>query len=300
MALCALLACLLSAGTVVGQQPPPSGFRHRVDVRLVLVPTSVSGAEGAPLTDLEGNAFEIYEDGVLRPLKVFEKAIQLPLQLVLMVDTSLSAAKELKGEKEAMRRFISTVLRPEDAAALVELSGDARTVVEFSSVPAQLEKGLDEMKARAGTALYDAIVETAGLLKEREGRRVMVLITDGNDTTSKSDFRQALEAAQQADVILYGILVRPIPGESGRSVRGEHVLIELADFTGGQVFFPAAAEEMDKFFNELSRVLRTQYLLGFSPLPSGNVSELRTIEVRVKGGNYQVRHRKGYYTDSLP
>ncbi|MFQ5696420.1 MAG: VWA domain-containing protein [Terriglobia bacterium] len=288
--------CLLS-GAASAQEPPPEEFRYRVDVQLVLVSASITTADGQPVTWLERDAFEVYEDGELRPLKVFEKETALPLQLVLLVDASLSAAKELKAEKKAMARFMQRVLRPTDAAALYGFSGGARALVDFSANLKELERGLAQIEPEAGTALYDTLIEAAAQLKEREGRRVLVLITDGNDTTSKKDFHAALRALQEAEATVFALVVRPIPGESGRSVRGEHVLITFAQTTGGRVFFPGRVAELDRFFDDLSELLRTQYLLGFQPsLPEWR-PEFRTIEVRVQGGDFQVFHRTGYYSE---
>ena len=109
-----------------------------------------------------------------------------------------------------------------------------------------------------------------------------------------------MSAAQEVEATIYALITRPIRGESGRSVRGEHVLISYAEMTGGQVFFPSVMAELDLFFDELSEVLRTQYLLGFAPSPGGARDDFRTIEVRVKGGGYVVRHRKGYYPQPEP
>ncbi|MEE9236022.1 MAG: VWA domain-containing protein [Candidatus Acidoferrales bacterium] len=290
---------LLSPGTTLAQQPPPppEEYRHRVDVALVLVPASVTTPDGRPVTWLERDAFEVYEEGELRPLKVFEKKTELPLQLVLLIDSSLSTAGKLKQQKAAMVRFIRHVLRPQDAAALYEFSGGTRAVVDFSSDPRALKRGLDKIKAGAGTAIYDTLVEVSAALAEREGRRVLVLITDGNDTTSEKDFHAALRAIQQAEATVFALVVRPIPGESGRSVRGEHVLITFAETTGGRVFFPQRPAQLELFFEQLSELLRTQYLLGFQPAPPGGRSEFRSIAVRVTEGNYLVRHRTGYYTE---
>lgn len=271
----------------------------KVNVRLVMVPASVSSPSGDPVTTLGKDSFQVFEEGKLRPIQVFEKAQNLPLQMILLIDTSLSAAKELPAEKEAMARFIRRVLRSEDAAALIEMAGDARIVVDFSSDAGQLERSLKDIKARAGTGLYDTLIEAAAMLEQREGRRVMVLITDGNDTTSKSDFRSALDAVTEVDATIFALVVRPIAGESGRSIRGEHALIQFADMTGGQVFFPAGPEELNKFFDELSQVLRTQYIIGITPAPADYQSDYRTIVVKVKGGDYRVRHRKGYFAGSV-
>lgn len=285
---------------VFAQQPPADRYRYRVAVELVLVPASISTPEGKPVTWLEQDAFEIYEDGKLRPIKRFEKHTALPLQLALLVDASLSTAIELRAEKAAMMRFIQRVLRPVDAAALYEFSGGVRVLADFPADLHKLETSLELIRPRAGTALYDAIAEASEKLKRREGRRVMVLVTDGNDTTSKLDFHAALRAAQEADAAIYALAVRPIPGESGRSVRGEHALITLAEMTGGRVFFPAGVTELDRFFEELSELLRTQYLFGYQPAPPGPRPEFRTIEVRALGGDYLVQHRKGYYVEPRP
>ena len=295
-----LFFLLLVVTPAPGQQAPPpeDTYRYRVNVGLVLVAASVTTADGLPVTDLGEAAFQVYEDGLLRPVKVFEKKTALPLQLVLMVDASLSAASELDREKLAMTRFIQRVLRPQDAAALYEFSGGARARVDFSNEPKKLEAGLALIKPRAGTALYDAVVEASEKLKAREGRRVLVLVTDGTDTSSQKTYHDALRAAQEAEVTIFALIMRPIPGESGRSVRGEHVLINFADMTGGRVFFPARAEELDRFFDHLSELLRTQYLFGYEPAPAEWRARLRVIEVRVVGTDYVVRHRKSYYAEA--
>ncbi|MFQ5694714.1 MAG: VWA domain-containing protein [Terriglobia bacterium] len=288
-------AVLLAASLSGAQERPPDEYRLRVDVRRVVVPASVSTPDGRPVTTLERDAFEIYEDGQRRPLKLFKRSTDLPLQLVLLLDASLSAAIELEREKESMARFIGRVLRPQDAATLYEFSGGVKPLAEFTGDPKKLAVSLKKIRASAGTALYDAVVDASAKLREREGRRVIVLITDGNDTTSKRDFHDALRAAQEAEVTIFALVTRPIQGESGRSVRGEHVLIQFGDLTGGQVFFPSDVSQLDRFFDELSELLRTQYLLAYEPAPAGPQAEFREIEVRVIGGDYIVHFRKGYF-----
>lgn len=296
----AALSCLLAFGLAAQQPPPPAEdtFRYRVDVGLVQVTASVSDRDGKPVTDLERDAFQVYEDGVLRPLKVFERKTAQPLQLALMVDASLSIASELPVEKRALARFMQRVLLPGDAASLYEFSGGARLLVDFSSNLRRLQAGLASIKPRAGTALYDVVVEASSKLKEREGRRVLVLVTDGSDTTSEKTYADAIRAAQESEVTIFALIIRPILGESGRSVRGEHVLINFAEMTGGRVFFVARAAEMDRFFDELNELLRTQYLIGYEAAPAEWRARLRVIDVRVQGKDYVVRHRKGYYAEA--
>ncbi|MGH9814184.1 MAG: VWA domain-containing protein, partial [Candidatus Acidiferrales bacterium] len=160
-----------------------------------------------------------------------------------------------------------------------------------------LEIGLSTIKVKAGTALYDAIVEASARLREQEGRRVLVVISDGNDTTSQADFHAALQALQEAEASVFALVVRPIASESGRSVRGEHALMSLAELTGGRVYFPSRAQEMDRVFAELDEFLRTQYLIGYEPAPPPVRAEFREISVRVKETDYTVRHRKGYFVE---
>lgn len=297
-----LVFLLLALAAAAQQPPPPSGdpYRLRVDVQLVMVSASVSTPDGKPVTTLDRDAFEILENGRPRPLKFFDRETALPLQLVLLVDASLSAASELPVEKKSMARFIQQVLRPTDAASLYEFSGGARALTGFSADPGVMERALDTIRPRAGTALYDAVVDAADKLKSREGRRVLVLVTDGNDTSSEHDFHQALSAVQGAEASIFALIIRPIPGESGRSVRGEHAMMTFADMTGGRVFFVSRAAEMDRFFAELNGLLRTQYVLGFVPAPGGAHAEFRSIKVRVKGADYLVQHRKGYYAEAAP
>lgn len=274
----------------------PTDYRLKVDVNLVLVPTIVTTASGEPLTDLDRHAFEIYEDGQLRSLVVFEKQTAMPLHLALMIDTSLSTMTSLAMEQQSAVRFIRQVLRPRDSAALFEFSGGVHRRAGFTSDFGLLEKGLLKLKPQAGTALYDAIIKVSENLAKREGRRVLVIVSDGTDTTSKNGFHAALRAAQEAEVGIFSLVVRPIPGESGRSVRGEHVLIALGEMTGGQVFFPAGVEDLDRSFSQLSELLRTQYLLGYHPPAHRHGEDFHRIEVRIRApGDYIVHHRRGFW-----
>lgn len=296
----AVVFCIAPAGAVAAsaQEPPPSSFRFRVNVQLVLLSASVSTPDGRPVPDLAEEAFEVYEDGELRPLRLFERQTAMPLQLAILMDASLSAAVELPSQKDAVSRFLQRVTRAEDSVALYQLSGKKRNVADFSSDTRALLTSVKEIRQGAGTALYDVLVEASGKLKEREGRRVVIVVSDGNDTTSKNNFQAALRALQEAEATLFALVVRPIAGESGRSVRGEHTLITLADLTGGRVFFPASTGELDRFYSELDDLLRTQYLLGYQPAPPRFRPEFRRIEVRVKGGDFTVRHRQGYYSEA--
>lgn len=270
-------------------------FRLRVDVNLVSVMATVLTPSEQPALGLTREDFEIYEDGVRQELAVFEPQTQVPLALALMVDASLSTAKDLRFEKESTARFIEQVARARDQVAVYEFSDDVRLLGDYSSDVNYLQRAVRGVIPDAGTALYDAIVYASGDLARRPGRRVLILVTDGDDTTSQNDFHAALRAAQQAEVLLYAVVIRPIRSEAGRNIRGEHALIQLAQDTGGHVFFPDRVEELDQVFPVINRELRTQYLLGYYPSRGSSSENFHRIEVRVKGEKLIVRYRTGYY-----
>jgi Ca-activated chloride channel family protein len=167
----------------------------------------------------------------------------------------------------------------------------------FNSLVGQLAK----IKPTAGTSLYDAVHFTGHALQGREGRHVMVIVSDGGDTTSFFKFQDAMDAAQKADSVVYPIIVVPIANDAGRNTGGEHALMQFASNTGGRVFWPSNLAELDKAFAEILLDLRTQYLLGYYPkdLPK-DAPRFHTVAVRVKRPDLRVSTRSGYYSDLVP
>jgi Ca-activated chloride channel family protein len=127
-------------------------------------------------------------------------------------------------------------------------------------------------------------------------RRVIIMVTDAGETTSRSDFDSARKAAVRSGALLYTIVVRPVKTESGRNTAGEHALETMTDATGGAMFYPDLPRELDIIFDRIDRELRTQYRLGYYPNPRGPTNTYRSIEVKVVNGDYHVRHRKTYLT----
>jgi Ca-activated chloride channel family protein len=155
----------------------------------------------------------------------------------------------------------------------------------------------------AATALYDAIYLGSEALESRQGRKVMVVITDGGDTVSKMDYKEAVRAAQISEAIVYSIIIVPIEASAGRDIGGEHALIQLSEDTGGKYFYATTVPELDQAFRSISDELRTQYLLAYYPDRRLTDSDFRRIEVRLAGTdsavNYKTRHRTGYYTSKI-
>jgi Ca-activated chloride channel family protein len=269
--------------------------RIRVNVNLVNVLVSVLDEHNRPAADVPRESFQLFEEGVEQKIEVFESETQLPLDLALMVDSSLSAHKELAFEQEAAGHFIRQVLRPGDRLAVFAVGESVTQLAGFSDNVATLQAALHRMPNDAGTSIYDAILLASHSLEHRgeDRRRVMILVTDAGETTSSSDFDAARKAAVRSGSLLYTIVIRPVKNESGRNTAGEHALETITDTMGGAMFFPDSASELDGIFDRINRELRTQYRLGYYPNPRGPANTYRQIEVKVSG-KYQVRHRKSY------
>lgn len=293
-----------------GDQIPP-GLRSqqsqkeeptfRVNVRLVNVFTTVTDSHGAPVANLTKDDFRLLEDGVPQEIRIFEKESAMPLSIALAIDTSASTRRDIQLEVSSAKKFVRSILRPVDHLSLFQISEDVDQLTRFTSDAKQIEHGIDHLMPGAGTSLYDGIFLCSEALLDREGRKVLVLITDGGDTTSKTDYNNALRRAQQAEAIVYSIIVVPVAADAGRNIGGEHALIQISHDTGGKYYYAEGAEQIDDAFRKISDELRTQYLLAFYPNRRVSDTPFRRIQVDLlkkdpDGRSYQVRHRAGYYT----
>ena len=271
--------------------------RIRVSVNLVNVLVSVLDEHNRPAADVPREAFQLFEEGVEQKIEVFEPETQLPLDLALMIDSSLSAHKEIVFEEEAAAHFIRQVLRPGDRMSVFSVDENVTQLAGFSDDIPSLQSAVRRMPAGSGTSIYDAILLASRTLGRRgeDRRRVIILVTDAGETTSRADFDAARKEAVRSGSLLYTIVIRPVKNESGRNTAGEHALETITDTMGGALFFPDSAHELDGIFDRINRELRTQYRLGYYPNPRGPANTYRDIEVKVSG-KYQVRHRKSYLT----
>jgi Ca-activated chloride channel family protein len=271
--------------------------RIRSEVTLVSLLASVLDKDGRPALGLTADQFEIYEEGVKQKIEVFEPETQQPLDLALMIDSSLSEIKELEFEGDAGSRFIQKLVRPADRLGVFEFADAVTQLAPFSSNVPALQASLRRIVPGDGTALYDAIFLGAqGLAKNPAGRRrAIVLVTDAGETTSRADFETARRAALRADTLLYTIVVRAVKNEGGRNTAGEHALETIADSTGGATYFPDTLAQLDDMFSLIDRELRTQYRIGYYPDPRPPAGTFRTLDVRVKC-DCKVRSRKAYYS----
>ncbi|HEV2386902.1 MAG TPA: VWA domain-containing protein [Candidatus Acidoferrales bacterium] len=283
------------------QQPAPGRMRVRVD--LVGVVASVLDPDGKPVPNLPREAFEVYEDGRRQRIDVFQRQTNLPLDLALMIDTSLSTLTEMKFEREAASHFIHEVLRPGDRLSVFQFALNVTQLSSFSGDSSVLDDGLRRLHSGTGTSLFDAILLGSRAIGERpaDHRRVILLVTDAGETTSHGTYEAARDAAVRAGAMLYTILIRPVKSESGRNTAGEHAVDTIIDMTGGGLYTVDSPDQFTPTFDRINQELRTEYMLGYYPDPPPPAGAYRQIDVRLNppgpaaGARYFVRYRKGYY-----
>src|SRR6266850_1507903 len=280
------------------QDPAAQRGRIRVTVNLVNVLVSVLDEHNRPAPDLPLDAFQLFEEGVQQKIDKFESETLQPLDLAIMIDASLSAHKEITFEQEAAAHFIRQVLRPGDRLSVFSFDENVTQSAPFSDNVAELQAAVRRIPAGAGTSIYDAVLLGSRALEGRgdDRRRVIILVTDAGETTSRADFEAARKEAVLSNALLYTIVIRPVKSESGRNTAGEHALETMTDTTGGAMFYPDSAQELGSIFDRIDRELRTQYRLAYYPNPRGPANTYRSIVVKVAAADYKVRHRKSYLT----
>jgi Ca-activated chloride channel family protein len=274
-----------------------SDTTFKVDVKLVNVFVTVTDDHGAPVAGLNKEDFTILENDKEQKVALFGKESALPLSIVLQIDTSLSTRKDLPLELSSARRFAHAILRPVDGMSVYAFSEVVNEVTPFTADTKVIDRGIDRIRLGSATALYDALFLGSHALEPRKGRKVMVVITDGGDTVSSVNYHEAVRAAQQAEAIVYSIIIVPIEASAGRDTGGEHALVQLSEDTGGRYFYATSIPQLDQAFQKISDELRTQYLLAYYPSQRFADSDYRRIQVSLpKNAGYKVRHRTGYYT----
>ncbi len=288
------------ASTAPDRQSEPT-TTLTVNVNLVNVFVTVTDPQGAPIGGLKKENFILKEDDHDQKIAVFDRESALPLSIALTIDTSLSTRHDLPLEQASAKRFAHAILRPIDAMSVYGFSDVVNESTRgYTSDLKRIDEAIEHIRVGAATAFYDAIYVTSRALDKRKGRKVIVLITDGADTVSKIDYKEAVRAAEEAEALVYSIIIVPIEASAGREIGGEHALIQLSEDTGGKYYYATSTAQLDDAFRQISDELRTQYLLAYYPAQRTSFSEFRRIDVKVTGTPdsvaYRVRHRVGYYT----
>jgi Ca-activated chloride channel family protein len=274
----------------------------RADVQLVRILATVKDQSGVLVGSLEKSDFEVRDNGIVQQISVFERQTDQPLSVAVLIDNSGSTAKDLKFETDSVTRFLRALLRegnPQDAVSLYSFNWEIVKQNGFTRNVAAVERSLRALRGEAGTSLYDAILLASRDIEDRQGRKVLVIVTDGGDTTSRSDFQRATEAAQLADAVIYPVLVVPITNEVGRNIGGENALTTLSLRTGGRVFEPSLGSALDQAFDQILRDLRTQYLIAFYPRNVPPAKErFHSLAISLDKSGLQVKARNGYYGET--
>ena len=294
----ALFAACVS--TAIAQQKPQQRFRAGVE----LVPLNVSVTDGTRfVTDLEQEEFEVFEDGVQQTVSFFSRK-QQPIALAILLDTSNSMEDKLATAQQAAIGFAKR-LRPEDVAEVIGFSTQVRILQTFTSDAAAVERAIRETTADGSTALYNSIYISLKELKkikakseEEIRRQAIVVLSDGDDTSSLLPYEEVLELAKRSETAIYTIGIRP--PDLGRATfkEAEYVLRSLAQETGGRSFFPATVHELPKIYDSISQELSTLYSVAYASKNPSRNGKWRRIVVRVSRPGMVTRTRQGYYGPS--
>ena len=313
-----LILCFqLSPRASAQQQPAEAGPTLKVTTEVVNVYAVVRTKHGQLIPDLNKSDFEIKEDNIPQTITYFTRETDTPLTLAIMIDTSPSQERVLDAEQREAKNFLRQVLRPKDLACVIHFDLEVELLRDFTAELRPLETAIDETvinggghgvlpsplptRSIGGTHLYDSIYLAANELMSHEvGRKVLILLTDGEDQGSQETLNQALEAAQKSDCIIYAVDIvdREFYGLGGMGFHGDSVLHKLCEQTGGDVIKVKKIRNTAAAFQRIAEELRTQYLLGYTPSNPRKDSGFRKIKVRVTQGNYKVQTRAGYYPHS--
>ncbi len=287
---------LLAAGLLSAQVPAPDpGAVFRSDTRLVVLHTTVVDRSGKFVTNLPQAAFKVFEDGVEQPLKIFRRE-DVPVAMGIVVDNSGSMREKRRKVEDAALALVKAS-NPQDAVFIVNFNDEAFLDVDFTSDLAKLQEGVSRIDARGGTAMRDAIELSAEHLKAKAklDKKVLVVVTDGNDNTSEITLERLVQKLQQHEILVYtiGLLNEEERREANRARRA---LGAIATATGGMAFYPNQVEDVGKFTLQVAHDIRNQYTLAYSPAKQELDGSFRQIRVAVNGPNRPAaRTRTGYY-----
>ena len=305
-------ALLFVSQGAIAQQPPAPIVRPEsagpittihVESRLVSVALNVVDEHGAPVSGLTATDFEALEDGKPQPIVHFDRESTTPLEIVVAIDASGSVWSDERLERDAAKSFVRSLLRSQDQIDLMDFSDNVTELVSFTNDPKVFDSGLGRIEVGDATALYDAIYlasQRLGQAPSKDGaRRVVVLITDGENTTRHGSYDAALEQAERAGAMVYSLIIVPVDADAGRNTGGEHALIQMARDTGGKYYYVEDKHDLGPAFQHVSDDLRTQYTVGYYAPQKGAV--LRHIELQLKDPalrtRYTLRYRTAYYAN---
>jgi VWFA-related protein len=305
----------LPAGRPSSQQNAPQDQGQgplKVQTNVVNVFATVRNKQHGIVTDLNKEDFKITEDGVEQKVEFFQKEVNMPITLGMLIDTSASMDRMIDAEHDAASRFLREVMRPKDEAMVITFDFDVDLVADFTQDTSVLASAIRSTRVNSvggggvvtpgtfpggtnagGTDLYDAVyLACHDQLATEAGRKGVIILTDAEDTGSKLRMQDAIEAAQRSDAVIHVLLISDRMATFGT---GPGVAHRMADDTGGRVIDVHNEKSLEKAFDELSEELRSQYVLGYYPTNIKRDGVFRKIQVTVARPDVKVLARKGYY-----
>jgi Ca-activated chloride channel family protein len=267
----------------------------RVTSNLVAVPATVVDSRGVAVANLKLEDFELRVDGQVNIISEISRA-ETPVRMAMLFDNSESLTEAREFEKRAAVRFFRNVLRPVDQAAVFSVTTDVALAEPLTNDARRLELSIESFgKPEGATSLFDAIIQGGAYLKPYPGRRVIVIVSDGVDTTSRADFDTTMQRALADDCQIYIVQTGLYENANVRALAAERRMEEFAAQTGGAVYVPKSAEDLDDAFAQISADLAQQYILSYYPAQDKRDGKYHLIAVRVKTRpNARVRARKGF------
>ncbi len=298
---------LSALSALVVLNPSPSGaiqdssqdrYQFRVTVDLISLNVTVVDTRNRFITDLLENEFSVYEDGVKQEIAVFSQE-DLPIRMVLLLDTSASMEEKMAFAQEAAVNFVGTMKEEEDLTQVVEFGSRARILQPFTADRDKLDRAIRMTQAGGTTSLYNALyIALKNLARRRQDirRQAIVVLSDGEDTSSLVTFDQVMDLAKETDVTIYTISLRQKSRRRSKYFsEAEHVLKKLADETGGQWFFPDQIQELESVYERIAKELKSQYNIGYTSKNTKRDGSWRRVVVQTDRQNLVVRTKLGYY-----
>jgi VWFA-related protein len=296
-----LLTFIVCCGVIAGASTQEDTLKVSVD--LVNVPFSVTDRQGRFVSSLTAKDFLVQEDGRRQEIRNFARENELPVTLAMLIDTSPSVRPVFDEEQETAKAFLESIIRTEDLALIIAFDRSVTLIQDYTDNIKLLHRAIDELEIGGGTSLYDAVYLAAKEKLESEaGRKAIIVISDGEDTTSKLKFNDALRAAHNSDTIVYAIFNsarNTFPyfrrGRAGSGGGDIGALRKLSAETGGATFALNNDNTFGRIFDQIAQELRSQYSLGYFSTNTARDGKFREIKIVPRNSGYTVRARKGYY-----
>jgi Ca-activated chloride channel homolog len=290
-----ICAAVALTGAIAFAQPAADESTFRVDTRLVVLHASVVDKSGKLVTNLGQTAFKVFENGSEQPIKIFRRE-DVPVSMGILIDDS-GSMREKRAKVAASALALVKASNPQDEVFIVNFNDEAYLDQPFTNDINKLQDALQKIDSRGGTAMRDAISMSIDYMKDKakKDKKVILVVTDGNDTASTETLEKLVAKARQSEVLIYaiGILGEEEPRESKKAQRA---LKALTEASGGMVFYPKQLPEVEKMSLDVAHDIRNQYTIAYSPVISALDGTFRQIKVTVNGpGRPTVRTRNGYY-----